>query len=262
MYFLKKEKGRKDILFWAMLLMLLGSILQILGSNSYPMYMHMVFESGAYMLFFVYFYKETYSRLTDKIVEADMKLKAVDRSLNLEVKKRVFEIERSNEKLMNITKTDSLTGALNKAAIFELMEKLMNSRSRERFSIFMFDIDGFKGINDTYGHVTGDKCLRKLALMAKSSIRDIDSFGRYGGDEFIIVLPDTSIPQATHIAERFRKRVDESESPHFTISVGIACYPDDATSAMDMIVFADKGLYISKNTGKNRVSHCPKDNHR
>jgi diguanylate cyclase (GGDEF)-like protein len=134
------------------------------------------------------------------------------------------------------------------------IEKLINSRINE-FSILMFDIDNFKGINDTYGHIAGDMCIKRLALIAKSSIRDEDSIGRYGGDEFVVVLPSLTISQARLVAERFRKKVDETESPHFSVSIGIASYPQDASNVKELIAAADEGLYKSKRKGRNTVSH-------
>lgn len=208
----------------------------------------------SYMMFSVYFYKECYGVLIRKVEETEKKFSVLNRSLDLEVKKRTLEIEKVNRKLVDISRTDSLSKALNKAAVTDAIEKLILSKTRE-FSILMFDIDDFKTINDTMGHIEGDKCIRKLALIARSSLREIDMLGRYGGDEFLIVLPSINSTQSRLIAERLRKKVDETVFPHFTISIGIASFPQDGATAKDLIGFADEGLYLSKEKGKNAISH-------
>jgi diguanylate cyclase (GGDEF)-like protein len=187
--------------------------------------------------------------------ESERKLSSIDRSVEVEVKKRMLELENMNKKLLDISKTDALSNVLNKAAILKAMDRLINDKSNSKFSILMFDIDDFKNINDTHGHFVGDKCIRTLSSTARKSFRDIDLVGRYGGDEFIIILPDTGSKQALIVAERFRKTVAESSSPSITISIGIASYPLDGTNIGNLIKVADKGLYASKKKGKNTISH-------
>jgi diguanylate cyclase (GGDEF)-like protein len=119
----------------------------------------------------------------------------------------------------------------------------------------MFDIDNFKTINDSLGHVTGDLCLKNLAVIASNNIREVDFLGRYGGDEFIIVLPSLSENEAKFVAERFKNKVNENSNPKFTVSIGIATYPRDGQTVKELISVADKGLYKSKSKGKNSISH-------
>ncbi|MCX7843573.1 MAG: GGDEF domain-containing protein [Clostridia bacterium] len=252
---LRNEKDGKVVLSWAGACITASSLVPL----SHPVYLTAYISPGlrlaAYCLFCFYFNKKIGLKLINMLEEAEKKVAAVDKNLNLEVRKRVLEIERSNEKLSNIARTDALTKAYNKAAIMETINKLIESKETREFSIIMFDIDNFKTINDTLGHIEGDKCIKKLALIALRSIREIDSLGRYGGDEFIIVLPETSVPQARLIAERFRKKVAETESPHFTVSIGLAHYPTDALDAKGLIASADDGLYQSKHKGRNAVSY-------
>ncbi|HYE83090.1 MAG TPA: GGDEF domain-containing protein [Clostridia bacterium] len=192
----------------------------------------------------------------EKINESEKLKEVLEHSLNKEVKKRVFEIERSNERLLEISKTDLLTKAFNKITILNIIEKLINSKKEEIFSILMFDIDNFKIINDSLGHVTGDICLKTLANIASGNIREVDYLGRYGGDEFIIVLPALAENEAKFVAERFKKKVNETSNPKFTVSIGIATYPYDGRTVKDLISAADKGLYKSKSKGKNTISHA------
>ncbi|MCX8130114.1 MAG: GGDEF domain-containing protein [Clostridia bacterium] len=256
LFILRKEKGNKSLIFWSAVLLLIQSLLKLLVQNTIIEYISLFCHVGAYSILILYFYRETFIKLLKKVHETEKKLAAVDKNLNLEVRKRVLEIERSNEVLINISRTDSLTKALNKAAILDTISVLISSsKAGSVFSVLMFDIDKFKTINDTLGHITGDKCIKKLALLAKNSLRDMDSLGRYGGDEFIAVLPGATVPQAKLVAERFRKRVEETESPNFTVSIGISCYPQDGNTVKELIAAADDGLYHSKRKGRNMVSY-------
>lgn len=255
LFFLKREKDTNNILFGGVILLTLSLPVKMLFETNIISQISLLFKFAAYLAFFIYFYTETYRSMMGKVIEADKKIAIIDKSLNLEVKKRVFEIEQSNQKLVNISKTDALTKTLNKKAIMDSITDLISSKPNSVFSIMMFDIDNFKIVNDTMGHIVGDKCIKKVATIGFNCIRYIDSLGRYGGDEFIILLPGSTSLQAKIIAERFRKRVDESDPPHFTVSVGIATYPGDGTSVKDLIATADDGLYISKKKGKNAVSH-------
>ncbi|MCX7710942.1 MAG: GGDEF domain-containing protein [Clostridia bacterium] len=255
LYILRKEKQNKSLLFWSVLCLMGAGIFRLLDQSGMTPYLFILFKLSAYLIFTLYFHREIYAKLTAKIEEAEKKITAVNKKLDFEVKKRIFEIERSNEKLVSIAKTDALTKAYNKAAILEVINHLIDTKPTKEFTILMFDIDHFKTINDTLGHIEGDKCIKKTALLAQNSIRDIDSLGRYGGDEFIIVLPEASLSHAKLVAERFRKRVAETENPHFTVSIGLANYPNDARTVKDLISIADEGLYQSKKKGRNAVSH-------
>ncbi|MGE5679174.1 MAG: GGDEF domain-containing protein [Pseudomonadota bacterium] len=213
-------------------------------------------KAGAYIYFSYYFYKATYSAYMEKINRSEEMLKTMETSLNKEVKKRVFEIEKSNERLLEISKTDMLTKAFNKVTIMNIIDRLITNKKIEVFSILMFDIDNFKIINDSLGHVTGDVCLKTLANIASGNIREVDYLGRYGGDEFIIVLPTLGETEAKFVAERFKRKVSETSNPRFTVSIGISSYPKDGQTVKDLISVADKGLYKSKSKGKNTISHA------
>ena len=152
--------------------------------------------------------------------------------------------------------TDLLTKTLNKITILNIIEKLITSKREKVFSILMFDIDDFKTINDTLGHIAGDLCLRTLAIIASNNIREVDYIGRYGGDEFIIVLPNLAENEAQFVAERFRNKVNETSNPKLTVSIGIATYPRDGETVKDLLSAADKALYKSKSKGKNTISHA------
>ena len=255
MYLLKKEKGPASLLFWTMLPVAIGGLTGVLLNKNTSQYITPIFKLLSYVMFAAYFHRVYLKNILMKIGEADRKISAANRSIDYEVKKRMLEIERVNQNLVNISKIDSLSKTLNKAALLDFIENMILTRSKSEFSVIMFDIDNFKTINDTLGHVAGDKCIKTLSTMAKSNLREIDVIGRYGGDEFVIVLPGANTAQALMIAERFRKKIEATEAPHFTISVGIATYPDDGTTMKQLIEAADDCMYKSKAKGKNAVSH-------
>lgn len=255
MFFLKKEEGPKSYLFWALLPLSAASALGCYVNKGLILYLVPLLKIIAFLLFTLYFYNEYYKNMVQKAEEAEKRITRINRSLDMEVKKRMLEIERINQNLVNISKIDSLSKALNKRAILDAIDNLINAKAKGEFSIFMFDIDNFKTINDTLGHVTGDKCIKALANNAKGNMREFDLIGRYGGDEFIIVLPGANTQQTINIAERFRKKVESSEQPHYTISIGVASYPKDGTTVKELLEIADDGLYKSKEKGRNSVSY-------
>lgn len=201
-----------------------------------------------------FLFNHTHEEITKEVVEARLIKREFDETLRKEVKKHIFYMELSQEKMAIMSQTDTLTEAYNRKGIMDQMNRLVDNPKIKLFSILMFDIDKFKNINDTLGHPVGDKCLKTLSKIAKGNLRDGDLLGRYGGDEFIILLPNTVTEIAFHIAERFRKSIQETENPHFTVSIGIATYPHDGKNNRDLLEYADAGLYISKENGRNRVS--------
>lgn len=172
------------------------------------------------------------------------------------VKTRTYQIERIKDRMAEVNRIDHLTKALNRKAIMSELENLVLSKNCQKFVMLIFDIDKFKSINDTLGHPVGDECLKSLAKIAMESIRDEDFLGRYGGDEFIILLPNQSLKIGLNIAERFRNKVDETKDPHFSISIGASAYPWDGNSFKTLLEAADKGLYVAKEQGKNRVAYA------
>jgi diguanylate cyclase (GGDEF)-like protein len=124
----------------------------------------------------------------------------------------------------------------------------------------MLDVDSFKAFNDTYGHPQGDNLLRSIASILQANVRSVDFLGRYGGEEFLIVLPETAKDDACRLAERIRGAVEEQafvivegEAIRRTVSVGVASYPEDALNAGELVQRADEALYRAKRAGKNRV---------
>lgn len=203
----------------------------------------------------IYFYRNTYGVLKAEHRMTAESLKRMNQNLHLEVVRRVEEIERTNRKLVEISKTDSMTGLYVKSAIMKNLESMIERSPNAQFSLLMLDIDRFKEVNDTQGHQIGDKCIKALAGLAQTSFRQDDVLGRYGGDEFIVILPGATPVRAYLIADRFRQTIQNKTNPNFTISAGIATFPQDAKNATSLIAAADKAMYVSKQNGRNRVTN-------
>lgn len=165
------------------------------------------------------------------------------------------------QKIEHTAITDSLTELYTRGyTLRRLDEELERSRSRKIYmSLLMIDVDHFKNCNDTYGHLVGDQILRVMGTIIKDSIREIDIPGRYGGEEFCVVLPDTDLTGATQVAERIRETCENrvikayDASLSVTVSIGIAVYPKDAKKSGELLDKADWTLYKAKKQGRNRV---------
>ncbi|MCX6080249.1 MAG: GGDEF domain-containing protein [Chloroflexi bacterium] len=171
------------------------------------------------------------------------------------------ELESVLAQADEVSHTDSLTFLSNRKRIVADLQREVSAcdRYRKPVTIFMADIDHFKRINDTYGHSAGDHVLRELAGQMLPTIRQIDKLGRYGGEEFMFILPATTKRASTRIAERLldavrSKRIvlDDGQVVQLTISIGIAQYKIGKESWDDLLKRADKALYESKNGGRDR----------
>lgn len=173
------------------------------------------------------------------------------------------------DKLKKLSITDPLTGLLNRRYLRDRLEEefARSQRYNRQMSILMVDLDGFKQYNDTLGHPAGDRVLETIAVIIIHSLRSMDIVARYGGDEFVVILPETGVETAMLIGERLRQDIAEAvlptgdvmlmpgqRPPKITSSIGIACYPDhDDTTAEMLFQRADNALYAAKAKGRNRV---------
>jgi len=174
---------------------------------------------------------------------------------------RSFELKAANKRIEELAELDELTGSFNRRCIMRMLEDEIARARRNHApcSIALIDLDLFKRINDAYGHPTGDEVLRTFAITVFANIRTIDRFGRYGGEEFLLVLPDTSQEGATHILDRLRGIVADLDWSAFsaglrvTISAGVAMLaPDDKPDTL--LARADSALYSAKARGRNRIA--------
>lgn len=169
---------------------------------------------------------------------------------------------KMEEKLIRLAATDPLTGVLNRREFTAIAEReaLRSSRYHRPLSILMIDLDHFKRLNDTYGHSAGDKALQRFTVLCSNALRNVDIFGRWGGEEFVALLPETDIAGAAVIAERLRKLTEENVLSHndyklsFTVSIGIAQFKDGETSIDQPLARADSAVYDAKKAGRNRTS--------
>lgn len=171
----------------------------------------------------------------------------------------IIEIER----LRRLSVTDELTGLLNRRYFFNrLSQEISKSKRNKRpFSLLILDVDHFKEINDNYGHLEGDEVLRLISKAVLNSVRDMDIVTRYAGDEFIAILPEAqkedALPVAYRILEETRKLTFTNAKTGTTfsvgLSIGLSTFPDDGSTATELIEKADRGLYSAKQGGRNRV---------
>jgi diguanylate cyclase (GGDEF)-like protein len=188
--------------------------------------------------------------------------------VHLQLKSLQDELRHANTMLQKLSITDSLTSVYNRRFLMEVLEKelLRSQRYNDPFSFIMLDLDGFKDVNDKYGHQMGDFVLRELAQIVFRQLRNTDILARYGGDEFAILLPGTDAAGATALAERIRTVVEEhvfrraDAFARLTLSVGVLNYPEAKVKTVDDIVrMTDEALYEAKNKGRNLVAVAGKN---
>jgi len=171
------------------------------------------------------------------------------------------ELKRAKEKLLQLATTDELTGIANRRYFMDRLNSEFDRAKRyeSKYSLLMIDIDFFKSINDNYGHKGGDKALQSAASVMKKSLRTSDIIGRVGGEEFSVILPETDIKSALFIAERLRKKVEETAVIHndeeilVTVSIGVSESQTGDQSVDDIYIRSDSAMYKAKNNGRNRV---------
>jgi two-component system cell cycle response regulator len=184
------------------------------------------------------------------------------------LEEREKELLEVNERLLYMSQTDGLTGLDNRRHLNERIEEMFQHAKRlaEPFSLVMCDLDKFKSVNDTYGHQAGDEVLKQLAAILRDEAREIDRVGRYGGEEFMLLLPGTVLDAAVTFAERVRKRIEghtftfDGGTLTRTASFGVSGWPHPKIENHDTLVrTADDALYVAKETGRNRVVRFDSD---
>ena len=185
------------------------------------------------------------------------------------IKAALSEVRKENSALEILNATDSLTLALTKKETYVRLKREISrgQRSLHPLAFLMLDIDHFKRINDQYGHMVGDTVLKNLSLFCQHKLRDIDVFGRFGGEEFLIACPETDAKAALDIAERLREAISKDyfaivngKEITLTVSIGISIFDpkqvnhDSLDLAMDLYIdYSDKAMYCAKNAGRNQV---------
>jgi len=171
------------------------------------------------------------------------------------------DLQFSKMMFKHLSETDEMTGLMNRRSFTKVIASEHNKsiRYKHAYAILMIDADGLKMINDEHGHEAGDKMITTLAKTLESCMRETDSLARYGGDEFVVLLPETSKFQAEGAGERIRQAVENTSFDmggnliKATVSIGVSSYPEDADNAEGTLIKADRALYYSKREGRNQV---------
>ncbi|MFC1855913.1 GGDEF domain-containing protein, partial [Thermodesulfobacteriota bacterium] len=193
------------------------------------------------------------------IAETMLQIFSVRVAAELERRVAEREIAKKNKMLEELAITDGLTSLYNHKHILEILAKeiIRERRYTSKLSIIMFDIDFFKKINDSYGHQVGDVVLVKVAAIIKNCIRNIDSVGRYGGEEFLVILPNSDMASTVVVAEKIRRKIHDEKwdikEMQVTISGGIKQFEDEQVS--ELVNKADQFLYKAKKHGRNRIEY-------
>ena len=200
----------------------------------------------------------------DKLEQSDVAVVDIFASqvaISLHKAQLAEELRASVERERALARVDSLTGAKNRRAIYEFAEETLDvaKRYKKPLSLIMLDTDYFKKVNDTYGHLVGDHALQHLVGLLKSKLRAADDLGRYGGEEFLIVLPETDEANAAQLAERLRllveqnPLVDNGDEVFMTISLGVIQWHSALRNFESFLNGADQALYAAKTAGRNKV---------
>ncbi|BDU49913.1 GGDEF domain-containing protein [Haliovirga abyssi] len=189
-----------------------------------------------------------------------------DKEKRIEEFASIIALTLKSAKLYEISITDPLTGVNNRSTMNFYLKKLFKKSNRYNkiFSLLMIDIDHFKRINDSYGHLTGDYVLKAITKEIDKVIRDVDSIFRYGGEEFLVAMPETEIKEAVIVADRIRENIEKSkiklekfvhEDIRITVSIGAVEYNDKFKTIKDVISESDKKMYEAKKSGRNNVKY-------
>jgi len=202
--------------------------------------------------------KREIARLNYSIEKLLQERQALIDELESKVLHRTQELALANEALSRLARTDALTGLPNRLMCDERLSHEFKQMKRTGipFSVLLLDLDFFKKVNDTYGHESGDRVLERIALVLSGSIRETDLAARFGGEEFVLLLPRTSMEAALLVAEKIRKAVEGAPDPvagKITVSIGVSEASLEDRGEDEVIRRADEGLYDAKREGRNRV---------
>lgn len=210
--------------------------------------------------------RQAYDDIAARMYAVQNELAQANTDLDRRVRERTRELQEANRKLDNLAHTDALTGLVNRRQFIATSEiEIARARRGGRpLSVIVCDIDKFKQVNDAYGHLAGDRAICHVARCLLDSVRQVDVAGRFGGDEFVVLLPDVGLEEARVAAERLRETIaatplalDDGRRMDLTVSLGLATLLPADKSLDDIFHRADFGLYAAKSGGRNRVAEQP-----
>ncbi|MFV3074345.1 diguanylate cyclase [Niveispirillum fermenti] len=199
--------------------------------------------------------------LYERLSQANTDLRALTQTLEHRVAERTAALLDANAKLEQLASTDGLTGILNRRCFMELAqaERERAGRYGRTFAVLLLDMDQFKRINDGFGHAAGDMAIRSAASRTAAALRTSDSLARYGGEELVVLLPETDLAAATQVAERVRSAIAAHPVEHegrfipLSASIGVAEWRGESESLDKLLDRADQALYLAKQNGRDRV---------
>ena len=207
-----------------------------------------------------------FQSMTQSLLDKEHALLQANASLDATVQTRTAELTRANAELERLATQDALTGVNNRRRLDEKLVELehLYHRTHREFALLVIDADHFKRINDTHGHAAGDNVLRALARQLQASTRSTDFVARFGGEEFVILLPDlTDANEAIAVAEKIRHNIENVRMDgvgQVTVSIGVALMSPSDIGPESLMERADQALYQAKDGGRNKVVYLPSDN--
>jgi diguanylate cyclase (GGDEF)-like protein len=186
-----------------------------------------------------------------------VKIAAGDINHFIAIKLDITERKLAQEQVRQLTLTDPLTGLANYRRLFDALDSEIKrcGRTARSFAVLLLDLDGLKKINDAHGHQVGSRALGRVANILRIHCRAIDTAARYGGDEFVIVLPETGYEAARQVAQRISEESrNDGAEPSISLSVGAAIFPQDGKTIDELLAAADRALYREKRSPKRRSS--------
>ncbi|ABO50789.1 diguanylate cyclase [Desulforamulus reducens MI-1] len=213
-----------------------------------------LFRFASYVLIYVAIFLNNVKKPYLQLVATRSALENANNALEEKVQERTRELQEANDRLVQAVTHDFLTGAINRLEFTNRFNQLKDMATEGTVhSVIALDFDSFKNINDTYGHGVGDECLKTFVQVTQEVIRPTDSVARFGGDEFMLLLPDTPREGARIVGEKIRNHLAKIANPPFTVSMGIAQWPNDGRKEKDLLAHADEALYVAKEKGKNQT---------
>jgi diguanylate cyclase (GGDEF)-like protein/putative nucleotidyltransferase with HDIG domain len=246
------------LLFWYFLVVRHNELIHLLSPLELQSWLDFLATSIYVIAIISVFYTKT---THNAVVQADRAIEL--EQAHLALTNAYANLEVAHTMIQKQALTDGLTGLPNHRAVVEQLGKEMDRARRygRPFSLLFFDADRFKHVNDTYGHAAGDAVLRQIGEQGASILRGGDTLGRFGGEEFVLLLPEVDAEEARSVAERIRAAIankpiiltENTESLNVTVSIGVATYPTDTDQEQNLLQLADQAMYMAKRLGRNQI---------